>query len=349
MRAFLLIGGFLTGSVALLFVLALLRSEPSARAALPPTLASGVVLESSSAAEAFSAWTQALPPPPVPLTTRYAVRAELLNTEDTALPTRTEFEGDIDLSFGQLGSLRLDLEIRTRENAEPIETKFHGSLILDGGTFWAWGDWPAGGEDFARIAKGKVVRLPEALLREFLSVGQQSLDGFVGAFAKGVKEDAAEVRFAELLHPARIARWISSAEGLSSMALRDGALQVELSHGLSAESLVKLFEVFAGDLPAAGDDAQMKMMEEWMRGVSLQLVFDPDQGLLLSGLLQLPEPGVGQPQVRGSMTVSSEASSHSVSASAFKPPAELMVFDLTPLANMGLSILRKRGGGADEF
>ncbi|MDA1259115.1 MAG: hypothetical protein O3A20_00680 [Planctomycetota bacterium] len=315
MRAFLWVSGALGGAVALAFALALLREAQSARAALPPALLAGEALTETAAVDAFRAWAEALPPAPVPLTTQYAMRAEFLG--DAAGVRRAEM--DLGIVNGNLGSLRLDVKERSAIGDAALETMLDGALVLDGNSFWAWGSLPINPE-FEKVARGKVVRLPVELLTAFFQEGLLWLEDSELPLPAGM-QSMKDLQFGELFHPARLATLLMRGSFVTALALEEGSLRVTVQGGSSALAL--LGRMGAG-IPGLESAAQMPLL----------LDFDADTGELLSAEFALTE---GQ----GFFRIESVHREAVASAAAFRYPEGMTVFDLAPLAQMGLGLMRK--------
>jgi len=315
MRAFLWVSGALGGAVALAFALALLREAPSARAALPPALLAGEALIETAAVDAFRAWAEALPPAPVPLTTQYALRAEF--RDEAAGVRRSEL--DLGIVNGNLGSLRLDVKVRSAIGDTALASIVDGTIVLDGSSFWAWGSLPIEPE-FEKMAQGKVVRLPVELLTTFFQEGLLWLEDFELPLPVGM-QTMKDLPFGELFHPARLATLLMRGSFVTTLALEEGRLLVTVQGGSAA---LMLLGRMGADMPGLESAAQMPLL----------LNFDADTGELLAAEFALEEG-------RGSFHIESVHREAVASAAAFRYPEGMTVFDLAPLAQMGLGLMRK--------
>lgn len=325
MRAFLWVSGGLGGAVVLIFALALLRERPTARVALPPALLAGEIMEGASAEETYRAWVAALPPAPVPLTTRYELRTEVPGSE----PGAGRAEADLAIVNGNLGSLRVDLKLRFAKGGASLGTIVDGSIVLDGSTFWAWGSLPIS-EEFELLARGKVVRLPVELLTAFFQEGMFWLEAGEIPLPAG-SDPRADFSLGEWIHPARVAPHLMRGAVVSSLELEADVLRVTVKSGSTA---LALLDRVGMELDFAASDAVGEL--------PLLLEFDADTGELLSGACTLPDGA-------GTFTIRSVHRAAAADAAAFRYPADLQVFDLAPLAQMGLGLMRKaRAEGNDE-
>lgn len=328
MRAFLLLSGVLGGGVALAFAVAVWRSSeaPATTAALPAAVVAGAEVAEADAESAFRAWVAALPPAPVPLTMRYELRAEAADSEGA----ERRMELDVGMVLGNLGSLRLDLVARVGEGDAAPATLLDGALVLDGGSFWAWGALPTRPE-LRKWTEGRVVRLPEEMLSMLFLEGARMVEALGGGGWFGAAAGE-ELRIADRLHPSRLAQLLIGRAPVASLRLDDDLLRVEFRGG----EMAFLGLITRGVAP---DDARL------LSEATANLAFDAATGELLEGLIAWSGA-----QGSGSITMRSIAREAAAPASAFRYPEGATVFDLAPLAQLGLGAMRRARGEmeADE-
>lgn len=323
MRGFLWVCGGFGAAIVLAFAFAMLRGAPDPRVVLPPAVTAGAELSDAAADDAFRAWSAALPPAPLPLTTRYELRIELRDGESP--PARSEW--NLRLVNGHLGSLRLDVHGRSTADELPLRTVVDGAIVLEGDTFWAWGRLPIN-EEFERFARDKVVRLPQELLTAFFSEGLLWFDR-LGVPPPAGTDASAPPNFVEWLHPARIATQLARGATVTALSLHGDTLQVTAT---GASTVLALIVRMSGDAPELAQAAS----------TPLEFTFDADTGELRTLAMTLPDE-------RGSFRIVAVDRAEEAEPADFRYPEGLQVFDLAPLAQMGLGMLRKaRSERSDE-
>ena len=315
MRGFLWVCGGCGAAVVLAFAFAMLRGAPAARVLLPPEVTAGAALSDAAADEAFRAWSAALPPAPLPLTTRYELRIEL--QDGAAAATRSEW--DLRLVNGHLGSLRLDLHGRSTDGESTPRTIVDGAIVIEGDAFWAWGSLPIR-EEFERHARGKVVRLPTELLSAFFTEGLLWFEGLGLSLPPGAGVSA-QPNVAEWLHPARLAGVLARGATAMALWLDEDTLHVTAT---GAASVLALLSRMGGDEPEFAEAA----------GAPLELAFDAVTGELRAVAMTLPED-------RGFFRIVAVDRDEEAAPADFRYPEGLQVLDLAPLAQLGLGLMRK--------
>jgi hypothetical protein len=315
MRGFLWVCGGFGAAIVLAFAFAMLRGAPDPHVVLPPAVTAGAELRDAAADDAFRAWSAALPPAPLPLTTRYELRVEIRNGD--AHPARSEW--DLRLVNGHLGSLRMDLHGRSTADASALRTVVDGAIVLEGDTFWAWGSLPIN-EEFERHARGKVVRLPQELLSAFFAEGLRWFDGLGVPLPQGA-DGSAPPNVAEWFHPARVAAVLARGATVTALSLEGDTLRVTAT---GASAVLALLARMGGGEPEFAAAAS----------TPLELAFDADTGELRTVAMTLPEE-------RGFFRIVAVDRVEEAAPADFRYPEGLQVFDLAPLSQMGLGMLRK--------
>lgn len=317
MRAFVVISGTLAGLVAILFAIGWIRGVPDPLESLPPALSSGGELTGPEASESLQAWADALPAPRTPLTTRYELRVSYPGEDGRPGLVAVDF----DLVFGSFGRMRLDAAARA-DGEELLD----GSLVVDEGDFWAWGDlsWS---EDVRRIARGKVLRLPLESMNLFLELGSSWLGQTFGSESGA---EAAELRLSDLLHPAWMSRRLVRLGAIDRVRVEDGELVVTARAG-------------SGPLLLASLAARGSGAAELLAETPAELRFDPANGELLSAQVVGRDPRGGGTLSLELATVRREARAD---GDAFGYPDGLTMFDASPLVNMAMGLMRGQLEGA---